>query len=231
MTPPERSSPVHRRLQRCQTCCRCGERIALVCFAPRCGGCKHPYCGDCIIDTVEDHEIGITNKGEPVIVHPVGPSKDTYFLLECEERQRDERRQEIGDPELTEDSDRAIQETESSSDDGAIMTPSIQRASRRLPTKIKLEEDSDGAESRPRKMQARPPKISSARGRREDEDVDGEFPINRSETSELLTISELSILLEHRGPTGGKRGTDHRNRAAVVGRVRQKPLKSSLRTK
>lgn len=63
----------------------------------------------------------IADPNNPNFIHPIGPSKDTYYLLECEqERQREEREQWVRSVEVTGGSKREIEETDSSKDISAL---------------------------------------------------------------------------------------------------------------
>ena len=46
---------VYQDKKRGQTCCKCKGKISLLTIFMECPRCDHPYCGQCDVDTVEDH--------------------------------------------------------------------------------------------------------------------------------------------------------------------------------
>ncbi|KAL8936298.1 MAG: hypothetical protein Q9216_005005 [Gyalolechia sp. 2 TL-2023] len=71
MAPHRPPSPIFRKEQRCQTCCHCRTKLALLCMGNRCSSCRHGYCADCVVDTIEWYEIGV---GFEEIIEEITPS-------------------------------------------------------------------------------------------------------------------------------------------------------------
>ncbi|CAL8583519.1 hypothetical protein XPA_009140 [Xanthoria parietina] len=86
-TPRSPASPEIYRSPRCETCCRCLNKTLLTTCGPVCPFCRHNFCPNCSIDTVEEYASKLSN-GKDVIVHPTGPSYNCQWLLVDESERR-----------------------------------------------------------------------------------------------------------------------------------------------
>lgn len=55
LTPRSPPSPEIFRSPRSETCCRCLNKTLLTSCGPVCPFCKHDFCQNCVIDTVEEY--------------------------------------------------------------------------------------------------------------------------------------------------------------------------------